>query len=148
MKFAFSTGSCPKWDFETIVARAREYGYDGVEVRGFLNESILTAANPFLTDPAKLRRTFDQAGIEIACLASSIAMAQNKKEDAKRLNDLKLFIDTAQSLGCPLVKVFDTQVKAGQSRDSAGTVLGNWLVQLADYAAERDVAIVIENALS
>ena len=33
MKFAFSTVSCPKWDFDTIAARAKEYGYDGVEVR-------------------------------------------------------------------------------------------------------------------
>ena len=45
MKFAFSTIGCPNWDFETIVARAKEYGYDGVEIRGFLNESVLTAAN-------------------------------------------------------------------------------------------------------
>src|SRR5688572_1066947 len=57
MRFAFSTISCPKWDFETIASRAREYGYEGVEIRGFLNESILTAANVFLTDPAKVRRT-------------------------------------------------------------------------------------------
>ena len=67
MKFAFSTVSCPAWDFETIVARAREYGYDGVEIRGFLNESVLTAANPFLTDAAKLRKTFETAGVEICC---------------------------------------------------------------------------------
>ena len=76
MKFAFSTVSCPAWDFEAIAARAKEYGYDGVEVRAFSNESILTAANVFLTDPAKVRRTFGDAGVEICCLASSIAMAQ------------------------------------------------------------------------
>src|SRR5687768_3832094 len=148
MRFAFSTVSCPKWDFDTIVARAKEYGYDGVEVRGFLNESILTASNPFLTDAGKLRRTFADAGIEIACLASSIAMTHKKREDARLADALRTYIDTAQQLGCPLVKIFDTQVKAGQSRDSAGTVLGNWVAPLGDYAAEREVAIVIENALS
>jgi sugar phosphate isomerase/epimerase len=40
MKFGFSTVSCPAWDFETIVARAAEYGYDGVEIRAFSNESV------------------------------------------------------------------------------------------------------------
>src|SRR5438132_12879868 len=69
MKLAFSTVACPDWDFETIAARAKEYGYDGVEIRGFLNESILTAANVFLTEPAKVRRIFENAGVEIACLA-------------------------------------------------------------------------------
>jgi sugar phosphate isomerase/epimerase len=148
MKFAFSTVSCPKWDFATIVARAKEYGYAGVEVRGFLNESILTASNPFLTDPRKLRDLFEDNGVEICCLASSIAMTQNRKRDAAAAAELRQFIDTAHALDCRLVKVFDTQVRPGQDRPSAGVALGNWILPLADYAAERDVILVIENALS
>ena len=31
MRLAFSTLACPKWSFETIVSRAKEYGYDGVD---------------------------------------------------------------------------------------------------------------------
>jgi sugar phosphate isomerase/epimerase len=148
MRFAFSTVGCPKWDFDTIVARAKEYGYAGVEVRGFLNEAILTASNPFLTDPRKLRDLFDDNDLDICCLASSIAMSQNKRRDAQAATDLRQFIDTAAALGCPLVKVFDTQVRPGQDRPSAGVALGNWILPLADYAAEREVVIVIENALS
>src|SRR5512134_3267016 len=109
MKFAFSTVSCPTWDFQSILTRAREYAYDGVEVRGFLNEAILTAANPFLTDAQKLRKTFTDAGVEIACLASSVAMTQEKKRDRQLADDLRLYIDTAQQLGCGIVKIFDTQ---------------------------------------
>src|SRR5437868_7164228 len=108
MKFAFTTTSCPTWDFETIGARAKEYGYDGVEIRGFLNESVLTAANIFLTDLAKVRRIFGDGGIEICCLASSIAFANDRKRDAVLANDLKLFIDTAATVRCPIVKIFDT----------------------------------------
>jgi len=148
MRFAFSTVSCPKWDFETIVARAKEYGYDGVEVRGFLNEAILTGSNPFLTDPRKVRDLFADNGLDICCLSSSIAMTQNRKRDAAAAKDLRQFIDTAQALSCPLVKVFDTQVRPGQDRPAAGVALGTWLLPLADYAAERGVMIVVENALS
>lgn len=148
MKFAFSTVACPKWDLATVLARAKEYGYDGIELRGFLNESVLTATNPFLTDPTKLRAEFAQAGIEICCLASSIAMSQQKKKDAQAAEDLKLFIDTAQQLACPMVKIFDTTVKPGWSRASTGVVFGDWLASLADYAADHDVVILIENALS
>src|SRR5688572_12007387 len=103
MKFAFSTVSCPKWDFDTIVARAKEYGYTGVEVRGFLNESLLTASNVFLTDPAKVRGIFAVAGIDIVCLSSSIAYTHNKKADAKAADDLRKYIDTAAAIGAPMV---------------------------------------------
>jgi sugar phosphate isomerase/epimerase len=148
IKFAFSTLACPKWDFETLIARAAEYGYDGVEIRGFLNESILTASNVFLSDAAKVRNLFSRGGIEIACLASSIAMTGNRKQDRQGAEDLKKYIDMASALGCPLVKVFDTQVKPGWSRASAGVVYGDWILPLGDYAADRDIVIVVENALS
>jgi sugar phosphate isomerase/epimerase len=148
MKFAFSTVSCPAWDFDTIVARASEYGYDGVELRAFLNESILTAANPFHTDPAKVRDLFARHSLQICCLSSSIEMTQNKRKDARLLQDLARYIDTARELHCPFVRVFDTRVKPGWDRGSIGVVLGDWLLPMADYAADRDVTIVIENALS
>ena len=148
MKFAFSTVSCPAWDFETIVARAAEYGYDGVEIRAFSNESILTAANVFLSDPQKVRRLFVEKNIEICCLASSIAMTQEKKRDRAVADDLRRHIETAQQIGCPIVKIFDTQVRPGRSRAMTGIALSNWLMPLADFAAERGLIIAIENALS
>jgi sugar phosphate isomerase/epimerase len=156
MKFAFSTVSCPKWDFDTIVARAREYGYHGVEIRGFLNESVPTTANVFAENLDRLRGTFDAAGVGVACLASSIAMEQagpvwkvwGRGGNQRRAAELRTYIDAAQRLGSPLVKIFDTQVRAGQSRSTAGVALGDWLLPLADYAADRDVVIVVENALS
>src|SRR4051812_4977632 len=106
MKFAFSTVSCPTWDFETVAARAREYGYHGVEIRGFLNESILTAANVFLSDPRKVRDLFNAAGLDVCCLSSSILMTGVKRRDARQVADLRSYIDTAVAIGCPLVKVF------------------------------------------
>ena len=148
MKFAFSTIACPTWDFETVVAKAKEYGYDGVEIRGFLNESILTAANVFLTDPAKVKRIFAAANVEIACLASSISMKGKRKADAQSASDVCKFIDVAQSIGCPLVKLFDTQLRPGQDRAGAAVAMANWLMALGDYAAEHDVTLVVENMLS
>ena len=149
MKFAFSTVSCPAWDFETVVRRAKEYGYDGVEVRGFLNEPTApTAANLFLTDLRKVRGLFESAGVEIACLASSVMMAGKRRKDRQAADELKTYVDTARVVGCPLVKVFDTQVPPGQSRGGAAVALGDWLLPLGDYAAERGVTIVVENLLS
>jgi sugar phosphate isomerase/epimerase len=148
MRFAFSTLACPKWSFETIVSRAKEYGYDGVEVRGFLNESILTAANVFLSDPIKVRDQFARAGVEIACLASSITLSGSKRIQRQLAGDVRQFVDTAKSIGSSYVRIFDTQVRPGQSRAEAAAALAEWLTPLGDYAADRNVTILIENALS
>ena len=148
MRFSFSTLSCPKWDFPTIQTRAKEYGYDGVEVRGFLNESILTATNVFLTDPRKVREQFADAGVEISCLASSIAMTGRRREDGRLAADVRRYVDTAAGMGCRYVRVFDTQVRPGQTRAEAAGTLANWLMPLADYAAEQDVTLLVKNALS
>lgn len=148
MKFAFSTVACPKWDFETICARAKEYGYDGIELRGFLNETILTAANPFLSDPVKVLSLFKSQNLAIACLSSSISMTGQRKKDQQLADDCRRFIDAAKALDCPMVKVFDTQVMPGQSRAAVGIALGDWLMPLGDYAIDRGVCLVVENAMS
>src|SRR5947209_17654985 len=119
MKFAFSTVSCPQWDLPTIAARAREYGYDGVEIRASLDGSVLTASNVFLTQSSRTRDVFDSAGVKIACLASSIAMSGLRRKDRAAAEDVRRFIHVAREIGCPLVKILDTQVSPGQSRVSA-----------------------------
>jgi sugar phosphate isomerase/epimerase len=148
MKFAFSTIACPTWDFETIAARAKEYGYDGVEVRGFLNESILTAANVFLTGAGKVRGIFESQGIAIACLGSSIAMTGHKRRDAQLAADLRTYIDAAKAIGTSVVRISDTEVRIGQDRSSAAVALAKWLLPIGDYAADHGVSILVENMLS
>jgi sugar phosphate isomerase/epimerase len=148
MKFAFSTIACPRWDLETVAARAKEYGYDGIELRGFLNESVLTAANVFLTDSVKVRDVFAQQGIAIACLSSSIAMTGRKKRDAELAGELRSYMDKAQEIGASLVRLSDMQVPVGQDRGSAAARLAQWLLPLGDYAAQRGLTLVVENLLS
>ena len=148
MNIAFSTVGAPKWDFETLASRAKEYGYDGVEIRGGLGETVLTSANVFDSDIRKVRSAFDSAGIRVACLSSSIAMSGKKRKDAQAAADLVRYVDAAHALDCSLVKIFDMQVNPGQSRAEAAGHLAKWLSPMGDYAADHGVTLVIENALS
>jgi len=147
-KFAFSTVSCPAWDLQTIADRAKEYGYTGVEFRTFLQDAAMPGANLFLTDPNKVNTLFASAGIEIAALASSIAFTGNRRKDATAADELRQHMVLAAKLNCRIVKIFDTQVRPGHDRVSAGVAMAQWLLPLADEAADVGVAIVIENALS
>ena len=80
-------------------------------------------------------------GIEIACLASSIAMTGSKRRDRKLSDDCKHFIETAAQVDCRFVKIFDVEVRAGRSRSSAGNAFGQWLLPLGDFAAQHDITL-------
>ncbi len=75
-------------------------------------------------------------------------MTGHKRRDKQLADEAKQYIDKAAALSCPLVKVFDTNARPGQTRESTGIALGEFLMPLGDYAAQRDVCIVVENSLS
>jgi fatty-acyl-CoA synthase len=146
MKFAFSTIGCPKWDFQVLLARAKEYGYDGVEIRGFLSETCLTAANVFAGEPAKLRELFAAGGVSIACLSSAIAMSGSAGTDQQSAGDLLKYVETAASLGCPMVRISGPRAQSGRSLTEVASSFARWLAPLVDSAADRGVTIAIENS--
>lgn len=148
IQFAFSSLACSAWDFVSLAGKAKEFGYDGVELSGSPNDLTPTASNVFLSDPRKVRDTFAEKGIKIAALSSSIAMTGNKKDDARLAKDVMRFIETAQSVGAEMVKVLDTSVRPGQTRADAGLALGAWLSPLADFAGDRGICLLVENAIS
>ncbi len=148
MKIAFSTVACPDWDFAAVAARAAEYGYDGVELRGLPHRPDAATAEVLAIDAAAVRGVFADAKIAIACLAASIAFTQDKARDAASADDLRRLMDLAEKLGCGLIKIFDSEVRAGQTRSEVGARLADWLRPLGDDAAGRNLTLVIENALS
>ena len=48
MKLSFLTLGCPTWDLVTICTRGHEYGFDGVDFRGYLDSLDITTL-PLLT---------------------------------------------------------------------------------------------------
>lgn len=84
MKIAFSTACCPDWDLDTTLARAKEYGFDGMELASAVG----------LGEAADIRRRFADAGVEMCCVGSHSPVAE--------------------ALGCPLIKVGPPVERAGR----------------------------------
>ncbi len=137
MKFSFSTRTCPEWDLDTIVSRGHEFGYRGIEV---------DAGSSALADLEKVGQALSSGKIHIACVATSVAMSGKKRLDMEQADALRLSIENAQRLGAPVVKMLGTSVRPG--RTEAAVQLARWLRPLADFAAERQVGIVVENSAS
>ena len=136
IRFAFSTLACPNWNIDVVAERAKEYGYDGVELAAPLN------------DPAKIKAALDAKGLKLACLATTIAMTGDPSRDTGLAEQCRKVIDSAAGVGCELVRILDTQIKPGHNRAAASVALARWLLPLGDYAAQRGVTLVVQNALS
>ena len=59
MKISFMTLGCPGWDLDTICARGREYGFDGVDFRGYLDQIDITLLPEFTTHANQTRRQLE-----------------------------------------------------------------------------------------
>lgn len=84
MKYSISTLGCPKWDLKTIVTRADEYGFDGVDFRGLEDEIDVTQTAAFTTDIKSTKRTFADAGVEISGISTGIHICELENIDRHR----------------------------------------------------------------
>lgn len=142
MKLCFSTLACPRWTFDEIVNTAKDFGYDSVEIRGVadtINATEITAFDDKNIQNTKKR--LDTLGLKIVCLTSGATIAdETKYSDA--MAEAKAYIDLAQKLGVPYVRIMSTG-KPDFSEGSADlTAVG--YAELCKYADSKGVTPLLE----
>lgn len=152
MKLAFSSTGCPEWDVPTMINKAKEYGYDGIELAGRpgpIDESF----GPEITgDPEKAAQLARDAGVEIVCLATTAAFHMSSlAEVVENQASVREHIDLAAKLGCPFVRVFSGEIPGAgvlgrERRDTVLARMGGFIRELTAQAAERRVTILVENS--
>ncbi|HTD80243.1 MAG TPA: sugar phosphate isomerase/epimerase family protein [Chloroflexota bacterium] len=105
MKYAFTTLACPSWSIEQVVEAATTLGYDGVELR-LLDGAVIDPG----ADRAKVEQAVARcraAGVEVCALDSSCTFNHaNPGARQREVSDLLRWIDLAEDLRVPLVRVF------------------------------------------
>jgi sugar phosphate isomerase/epimerase len=145
---SFSTLGCPDWSFDKIVNFAKENGYDGIEIRGIQRQLDLPKCSEF-SSKEKIAETlsFVQGkGLKIVNLGSSASL--HHKEGAERtrnLDEAKRFIDLAQQLKCPYVRVFPNDFPKDQDRKETIDLITKGLLELGNYANNTDVSVLLES---
>ena len=138
-QLAFSTLGCPTWDIDTILARALEYGYDAIELRGYLDQMDLPLAAPFThTQRTATRQRFADAGIAFCCVSSSGVVAQGNIEHVRAHAEL------ARDLGAPSVRVFGGKLPTDIPHEEGVARFALTLRAFGDAAADHGVQIVLE----
>ena len=145
MKLAFSTLGCPHWELREIIAAARRWGYDGVELRALGGSLDLLSRAEFA--PAQLATTrayFENEGLAICCVDTSCVF--HSPDASERANQMKLALAHAKlavKLGAPLIRVFPDKIQSGAQREETR----DWIAACLRAIAERmpdDVNVGLE----
>ncbi|HHV98858.1 MAG TPA: sugar phosphate isomerase/epimerase [Clostridiaceae bacterium] len=143
MKISFSTLGCPDWSWEEITATARDFGFDGIEVRGIENEIYVPHAKPFTENNLKATlEKLERLNLEIPCITSSCYLF-NKLKINKYMREGMEYVDLAQKIGARYVRVLGDANPEPSSEIDTAFVTEN-LCLLAQYAENKGVKILLE----
>lgn len=153
LKTAFSTVACPEWTLSQVARAAADFGYEGVELRTFGSGSTEFACDPALTGSEKLRAMFTEAGVDMACLATSVSFDEpirppvigRVKDTEAPVRAAKWAIDLAAQVECPLVRVFAFERVGREKHASALARIVERLALAVDGARNTGVRVVLEN---
>jgi sugar phosphate isomerase/epimerase len=145
----FSTLGCPAWRWTEILDFARSHGFAAVELRGLQTNMDLTLAPEFSRESGRLdlsKQQLGDRGLRVSCLGASAHMhEQDPTKRAAQLDEARRFIDLAEALRAPYVRVFGNNYVKGVPRDVMLAHIARGLRELGDYARPKGVTVLIES---
>jgi sugar phosphate isomerase/epimerase len=145
---SFSTLGCPDWTFQQITRFAVQHGYKGIEVRGIQRQMDLTKCPEFSTEENRKATLtlMKESGLQFVGLGSSanLHFAEGAERE-KNLAEARSFIDLAQQVNCPYVRVFPNKFPKEHERSATIDLITKGLLELGDYAKEKNTAVLMES---
>lgn len=144
MKLSFSTLGCPYWDLDTIIKRAKMYGFQGIEIRGIKDQLDVTQLPEFRHRINETRNKFLDAEIELVCFASSIRMSEpEKSKRAEHIEELKRYAERCEKFNTPFIRIFGGDI-GELSWDQAIEQAAITLFQMSEILDDLDSKIIVE----
>jgi sugar phosphate isomerase/epimerase len=144
MKLSFSTLGCPDWNLNTIIKKTKDYGFDGIEIRGIKDQLDVSKLPEFTKRAKETREKFGDEEIEIICFSSSIRMAEpDQSKQLKHLDELKQYVELCFNFASPFIRIFGGEI-GGFSWDQAidkAVITLDKMIEIIDGVAAK---IVIE----
>ena len=143
IKLAFTTLGCPGWSIETIISRAVEYGFHGVDFRGYKDAMEIHKLPEFDTCAEETARRFADANLEVPCFSSSAYILE--KPDEYNMDEVTRYARLCRIFGARFIRAFAGRLKKWQgSRDSAVATLSRSLDEMGAVAAASDATVILE----
>ena len=141
---AFSTLACPHWQIETIITKAIEYGYDGIEWRGG-PQGHVEPTMPSAQKTILQKMLMDTGLIAVAVTAYTSFVSPLASERRSNIDELMRYTDLAAELDAPYVRTFLGELPEGTKLDSSlYKNISDCLRVASEYAESVGVKIAIE----
>jgi sugar phosphate isomerase/epimerase len=140
----FSTLACPNWPIELVIARAKEFGYEGIEWRGGTHGHL--PPNLSSAKLSAIRQQCSDANLtSLAVTAYTGFVSSSAKERQANVDELQRYVDLAATLGARYVRTFLGELPEGTKIEgSTYDKIAGCLREVADHARPLNVIIAIE----
>lgn len=146
MKIGFSSRVCPEWDLDTIVARASETGFNGVELSGLQGEPHLPNVAELAGRPDEVRALFQNNKIELVCLGTTATLDSKRHTELSRQKAaIAETVGLAARLGCPFVRISAGRAQRLDTERLALSRIGQALTSLVPFLSRHGVTLLVEN---
>ena len=147
LPLGFSTLGCPTWPWARILDFAAEHQFASIELRGIQTNMDLTKVPELAPERiGDARKQLAARGLSVSCLGASANMHDmDPAKHAAQLDEARRFIDLAQALGAPYVRVFGNEYVKDVPRAEMLAHIAGALRSLGDYARPKNVTVVIES---
>jgi len=147
LPLGFSTLGCPTWPWTRILDFAAEHQFASIELRGIQASMDLTKVPELAPERiAEAKRQLAAHGLSVSCLGAAAHMHEmDPAKHTAQLDEARRFIDLAEALGAPYVRVFGNEYVAGVPREALLAHIAGALRSLGDYAKPKNVTVVIES---
>ena len=143
MKFTLNTLGAPAWSLEVVAARAREYGYAGVDLR-LLDGEVITL-DAVRANAARIKSLFPPRTLPVSVLATSVRLATREPSVRQAtLDEAHHWIDVAADLQVPAIRFFAARNPPELDLEASIQAVGEMLALLSSHAEDAGVKIGVE----
>ncbi len=143
MKISFMSSTCPNYTVRDIVETCTRLGFQGFEPRIEWNHAHGLEPGAAPTALSEARRIWEDAGVEVPCVASGIGVAVTGQERQKELEQVKRVVDLNRHIGSPYIRIFGKGAK-GLDEESRMNLAIETLNEAADVVAGSGVTLLLE----
>ena len=143
MKRAFSTLGCPAWNLATALKRAKEYGYDGIDIRSLLGTNSIWELEDFSSNLSAGVKLVERSGLEITCFSSSVKAFATGDELAAHKAELSTYLELCRAFGVGRIRIFGGEIGTTPKDEAMDLVVENCR-RYVEQADRFGVAVLFE----
>jgi sugar phosphate isomerase/epimerase len=144
-KLCLTSAVAPQWSVQQLVDAAVKYGYAGVELSSGAGGSHGLELDSTETALKEAREIFSDNGIGIACLGTPVSFhAADAKERQKALEELERYIEVADILATPFVRIFGGEIPSGIEVAGAADYISDCLAEAANFVEQHQATLLVE----